>query len=353
MNQNIRNKGMMRSAALALLSSLAICLLLLTGCPGGGGGTVIQDDPYHQGKEGVIISFAPNSPPKTVYENDEFNVMLTLQNKGAFSLSKKHDESGNIQSDDKGIITSTFDPFYFDQTFEDKDKMSLYLEGKGPFAPKGDGIIQEYGYKSKPLLGQREHPTTTLLYTICYPYQTTLTQVVCIDKDYYNLDSRKKVCQIKDITLSKGQGAPIAITKIEPRALKREDDTLIEFVITIENAGGGNVITRDKNKDVETQCTQAKPDREEWNGVAIHAELLGTQLECGPVKLKENKAEVRCRSGALNTDVYNEYDRRTDGETTVTSSEYVGQARNFLSTLYVTLDYIYQASASKQVTIQR
>ena len=39
--------------------------------------------------------------------------------------------------------------------------------------------------------------------------------VVCIDPDPYSVVQEQKVCNIGDVSVSGGQGAPIAVTRIE------------------------------------------------------------------------------------------------------------------------------------------
>jgi hypothetical protein len=332
---------------LSITSLVFFASLFLTGCPSGDN-PALKEDPNHKGTIGITVAFQGATPPKTVYENDEFNILLGIKNEGAYTLSRKTDETGNFISDDYGIITYSFDPFYFTSSMDDENQKHVYLDGKSTYSPNGDAQTQEYGFKTKKIVGQREAPKTLIIYTFCYPYQTELVQSVCIDKDYYNMDVRKKVCTTKDITLSGGQGAPISITKIEPRVIKQEDNTIIEFVITIQNEAGGNVITRDLQKEVKDQCIEAKPDRDEWNGVAVKAELLGQPLSCTKVKLKDNKGQARCRSGVLNTDV-----NFTPLPPGAVGPEDIGTMRNFLSTLSIRLDYLYQSSISSQIEIVR
>jgi hypothetical protein len=323
---------------LPLLLGIAI-VLLITSCTGGGD-TPKKDDPYHKGTDGLVMTFPPNVPPSSVYEDDTFNLLLRIENKGAFSVTPKKDESGNIVSDDYGVLLITTNPFYLTPTYIDANQMSINLYGKSPAYPNGDGDVQDYGFYVKKITGERESPETPILFTICYPYQTELIQDVCIDRDYYNTDARKKVCKMQDISLQ-GQGAPVVITQIKPRALKRDNGIVVEFLITIENKGKGNVITKDPSKLIESQCTAIKPERDDWNTLKIDAELMGRKLTCTRTELIENKAEVKCTTGDIDDRVTND------------AGVVLGQARNFASMLYITLDYLYQESTSKTIKIER
>ncbi|MFH1072113.1 MAG: hypothetical protein V1743_01660 [Nanoarchaeota archaeon] len=319
-----------------ICASMLLTFFLLTACT-----QTPQYTVYKVGKEGLSLKFLPNSPPQKVYDNDEFSTYLFVENKGAFDVVKSQDESGNALSNSYAVIALTYDPYYLLLSSEDtgarqdvdQAQRRIYLRGKSVYHPRGEGESFEFGFHANKLEGQREQPQTTILFTLCYPYETRLSKEVCIDKDFYNLDERKKVCTIKDLSFSQGQGAPIVISKIEPRALRISQDTLVEFNIVVENAAGGNVITYDKNKEIADQCISAKPDNDEWNQVNIEAYLLGQKLDCksGTIKLLENKGEIRCR----------------------TSQAVSGEARNFLSVLQVKLDYLYQSSISKNIQIVR
>jgi len=319
-----------------LFASMALAFFLLAACS-----QTTQDTVYKVGKEGLSLKFLPNSPPQKVYDNDEFSAYLFVENKGAFDVIKTQDESGNPLSNSYAVIALTYDPYYLLLSSEntgarqdiDQAQRRIYLRGKSLYHPRGEGESFEFGFHANKLEGQREHPQTTLLFTLCYPYETTLSKEVCIDKDFYNMDERRKVCTIKDLSFPQGQGAPLVISRVEPRALKIGQDTLVEFNIVVENAAGGNVITYDKNKEIAGQCLSAKPGKDEWDQVNIEAYLLGQKLDCksGKVKLLENKGEIRCR----------------------TSQAISGEARNFLSVLQVRLDYLYQSSISKNVQIVR
>lgn len=320
------------------LFGIAIVLLFITSCTGGG--TPKADDPYHKGTDGLVMTFPPNVPPPMVYEDDTFNVLLRIENKGAFNLVKKVDESLNLISDDYAVLLITTNPFYLTPTYEDANRMTIYLNGKSPGFPNGDGDVHDYGFYVKPITGEREMPNTPILFTLCYPYQTELIQDVCIDRDYYNTDARKKVCKMQDISLS-GQGAPVTITSIKPRALKRDNGIVVEFLLTIENKGKGSVLTKESSRLIEDQCTGIKPEKDDWNSLKLTAELMGRPLTCTKVELLNNKAEVKCTTGDIDDRVTNE------------AGAVLGQARNFMSVLYVTLDYLYQESTSKTIRIER
>ncbi|MBU1976096.1 MAG: hypothetical protein KKG59_06860 [Nanoarchaeota archaeon] len=351
-----------RYKQLSILFIVGICFLLVacTGGPGGGSGyTPPKDKPFRVGKEGISMRFMGDSPPATVYPEDTFNAILFLENVGAYTVGITVDPDGTKIGEEHGILSITYDSFYLLTGAPDPNKNNIQLRGKSLTEARGAGDTHEYTFYAKPLQGQREHPTTPIIFTLCYPYETTLIQDVCVDLDYYNMDQRDKVCQIKTISLDKGQGAPIAITNVEPRALIVNGISIVEFVLDIENVAGGNVISWDDVSTTEQKCNGAKPDRDDWNALTISASLMGQQLDCGnkPVRLVENKAKVRCRSSdrdPLDTTAWSRYNHEeNDAGDTVDSYVLIGSAKNFISSLYVNLKYYYQSSQSKQIEILR
>ena len=67
---------------------IVLIALLILGC-GSGGGTKQIDYNFKQGVSGLKVSFMDNAPPKKIYENSNFNVILRLENKAAYDLIKK------------------------------------------------------------------------------------------------------------------------------------------------------------------------------------------------------------------------------------------------------------------------
>ncbi|MFH1506637.1 MAG: hypothetical protein ABIE94_06675 [archaeon] len=75
----------------------------------------------------------------------------------------------------------------------------------------------------------------TFLITSCYLYETYAAPLVCIDPDLYS--GSKKVCAPGTQTWGGGQGAPVAVTKIEQETTPQK----VFFTIHVANVGGGTV----------------------------------------------------------------------------------------------------------------
>jgi hypothetical protein len=181
----------------------------------------------------------------------------------------------------------------------------------------------------------RERHTSTILLTGCYGYETKLSEPVCIDTDILGMKTIEKACEVEDKNLD-SQGAPIAITKVEVDMLPQEDVIKPQFLITIENRGGGEVV---KSDVVRQSCSSEPVNYEDFNTIKVNAYLFEKQLTCTPndgsktgiAKLKEKKDEMRC--------VLDEGIRKDVG----THAE----------TLNVNLDYGYTKTISTSIDIRK
>ena len=205
------------------------------------------------------------------------------------------------------------------------------LKGKSIALPTGDQKTEVIRAKAKKISGQSEMHVSKILTSICYPYQTKKNIDVCIDTDIYNIKNMKKVCNVRDITLTT-QGAPVAITKIESEMLSSEDGNVVKpsFKIYIKNVGDGIVFAKEKVNDA---CSSAPLKYEELNAVEIKVMMSGEELQCREkiLKLKGNKDNARCTL-----------------ESGISTEKSV-----YTTPLTIELNYGYSTSISKDILIKK
>jgi hypothetical protein len=156
--------------------------------------------------------------------------------------------------------------------------------------------------------------------TACYDYQTSATVQVCVDPN--PASNQDDVCQAKSFTVSGGQAAPVAITGVA----QQPSAGTSQFVITIKNLGGGDVLKRDKVGQCLDQLTPIDVDV-----VEVAGGTLGSQsLVCSPttVKLVKGQGITTCRISGLTGNAY-------------------------ATALMLTLRYGYKSSITKTVSIRR
>lgn len=131
------------------------------------------------------------------------------------------------------------------------------------------------------------------LATSCYLYTTFAAPMVCIDPAPYS--QTRKVCSPNTITYGKGQGAPVAITRVTQESTPR---TAV-FHFEIQNKGGGTVF----DPGMIEKCSPYYPGgakSSDKDMVWIGSVRIGTQEirdRCTPsnvVRLQNGKGEFTC-----------------------------------------------------------
>jgi len=319
---------------------LLVSLFILSSC-----GRRVGPIDIYTGTQGITLDFPKNIPPKKVYENQTFLVVAELWNKGSYSF--------NETRGDFGVVGVNYDPLYFSAAsttnfvgdlLNYEDYPRFFLSGKGYDWPDGERLNKEVVFlKVNEIPGTRESPVVDVGMSVCYPYQTLLSKGVCIDVDTYDAD-QNPVCVNPGTYSFVGQGAPIAITKIEadmvPASMEEVQPT---FRITLKNMQKGVVFTKDDKIStslaIDKVCNPQENirNRDDINSLTIEAWLgadnKDSKLKCtpNPVRIYEGDAEVTCFM---------------QGTTR-------GHNRNYMSLLTIKTNYIYRSQTTKKVRIVR
>lgn len=278
-------------------------VIFMSGCKNKGDdiATILTKDIF-KGSDGLVMSFLDNAPASEVYEKSYATVGLRLQNKGTYDIEEGY-LAISLEKDYMESVTSSLKATARNIDFSDYDHITFNLMGKSVEAPNGDEDVLTFIMKIWELEQLSQTHTSTIAITSCYKYKTVATETVCIDSDIYGMKQRVKGCTVKEISLG-DQGAPVAVTKIQPKMLPEEDGVEPQFIITIENKGGGLVVDKDS---VEDACYSEALDYTKLNNVEVSAYLMErggrTRLDCnidedeeiGKVMLKEKRATVRCK----------------------------------------------------------
>ncbi len=106
----------------------------------------------------------------------------------------------------------------------------IALEGDTPESPGGGMEVYEfpsYIYYLPESLDQFRQP---IMVTACYSYVTRATTMVCIDPKPNS--NSKKACIARDVSHSGGQGAPVAVTRVEQQASSGK----VVFTISVKHS---------------------------------------------------------------------------------------------------------------------
>ncbi|MBI4141874.1 hypothetical protein HY484_03045 [Candidatus Woesearchaeota archaeon] len=181
---------------------------------------------FRSGSEGLKISFMDNLPPPRLFDNEDFNAVVQIENRGAADVGSPGDK----------IYLSGFDPSIISgiSTF---GMQVPPLRGKDPVTQQGD--VDTVFFKGRIALlkdrGITQLPVKVLA-TACYSYETIASPQVCIDPTPFSPSLKQKVCIAQNVG-SGTQGAPVAVTIVE--VLPSPGST--KFKIHVSNVGGGRV----------------------------------------------------------------------------------------------------------------
>jgi len=310
---------------------------------------------YFEGSDGLVVEFLDNSPPEQVYSNSVFPLAVRLENKGAWDVVDPFFAEASI----------VYDSLYFEEVEEEAlsdERSHIELHGKSPQYPEGEGVLTTLALLRAKPLAPRTGADAKILLGLCFPYQTTLSEQVCVDGDVYNLDEREQVCQAEDLVLS-DQGAPVAITSVEFESLPAgteqvtvdsqapvvdsneqftgtSTETTTEsvplvrpvFRLSLRNVGGGEIV-RARNPDEQALC-DVLPVGEGFdrNTVLVKAWLGNTELECFPKtpRFVNGESEVTC---------------------TVPGNTHVSVRSNYYELFRAELYYVYRVREAVEVSI--
>ena len=302
---------------------IIISMMVLSGCEGGSGPSAQSiEENIHKGTSGMVAVFIENMPPARVFEDDVFPIGIEIRNKGAFDIV-----NGNL-------ILNIFDE-HFELEKGNIDE-SINLEGKSIGNPEGGLDRLNYLLKSRVLDLNDEAEDSTITAQFCYEYQTQFGGEVCVDTDYYNMNKEKKIesaCSAEDISLSGGQGGPVAVTNVKVSMIGSTDIITPKFEIYVRNTKGdtgkGKIVGAGKAKAL---CS-GNLGEDGFNYVDYEVYLSEEILDCTPERFKIDDDEnvIKC---TLERGVSKE-------------------VQPYTSILSVILDYGYSERITKRVKIKK
>ncbi len=330
---------------------IIIALLLISACTAQSSQKP-KDIDIRVGLNGLIMEFVKNTPPQKVFETDIFSVILNIRNNGASDVKKENDQYAFLSLGIEKDYTKKLQlqaAGNIKKVNEGEEASAMFgLNGRSQINQIGDFEVVSYQLTAGNVDPQSETHKSTVIATLCYPYQTILDATVCIDTDLSSTRPGKKVCSMQDLNFGSGQGAPVAVTKIEVNMLpsKITSDNQIsiimpQFLIYIENKDKGDVLKAGSEKDY---CTKPNIVHENLNKVYVTASLGGKELDC-----KTNKIDLNNKM-----DNYVKLlDKKALARCVLKKSDISRTADNYLSPLKVTLTYGYTKSITANYLIQK
>ena len=261
---------------------LIILVLALSGCKGGklpfGKKQQVQEGALEQqvyrGNQGLEMRFTRGLPPDKLFDTGDFHALVELINRGTYEVRGRvflggidpnflggmdfEKEFGPIEPKSKFIIEGGFDTVEFESP-------NIYL-------PEGTDAIP-----------------VDLIVTSCYDYRTLANPVVCVDPNRENIITDRKACTPGTVSLSGGQGAPVAVSNVRAETTGEK----AFFRIQIANVGGGQIV----NQFSLGSCPYAL-DYDDIDEVSYNIKLSDAPaVKCSPrspVRLTKGRATITC-----------------------------------------------------------
>jgi hypothetical protein len=310
---------------------LVLFTLLLSGC-GDSRYSSFSEIDYHKGTEALVVSFLNQAPPNTVYEQTEFDVQMYVENKGAFNLADGYRATAYLKYD-SAVVMAITEGFLGQGLYANKNRINLY--GKSYYFPEGEkNFFALDRFFALPLQGNFETNKVSFYLSLCYPYETFFADEICVDVDPQSISPRKKICEAKDKSYSGGQGAPIAVSKIETQMVPRGVYIQPQFVIHLEHKGKGSFALQNLILDSSGDAGCGAVSIDDVGKVEVEIKLGMDELICKPndILFKDNKATLYCQ---------------------LPDQKITGVGANYLTTMTVNIKYIYMQNFQKDITVQR
>lgn len=283
-----------------------LLLIFLIGCKG-------EDEkpgksPFIGGSQGIVSEFQimglEEEGVETVFENEEFDVIVTLKNKGEADV-----ETGKATVIIKGVDTSLFN--IVDPTKSNSAK----LEKVDEYNTQGGEEDINFGKAKLEKIEAGSYYDATFFANVEYLYST----VIAVPKVCFKYDlTDKTICDVEGTKTAYPSSAPVQVRSVKeaPAGNKR-----IALTFEIENVGGGRITLPDN--EFLTRYDRVKftlSESDDWD-----CKAGGSANEA---RFTENRAALRCVSQPL-------------PENTLYTKQ-----------VTLTLDYLYRDTIQKTVRIK-
>jgi hypothetical protein len=267
--------------------------IFISGC--GSNKTTSSIPDIYTGVLGVDATFPAEGVPKTAAAGSNLLAVLVLTNYGVHTVklsdmiitfrdTKGMFDLNAVKVKGKQVLTGD----EISKAIDDAELAKLGIQGK---LENVVGSIYPITITAKETIKASDTVNTALTATICYREETALSASVCIDRTPYGFQKIRKSCNPDAALTYAGQGAPVAVKKIETVTERISDDDgnlkiVPKFKIYIANVGNGMIIDKD---NINLFCTDKQVTGNPSgmiNRVYVDSVILGNgndkkTLKCG------------------------------------------------------------------------
>jgi len=264
-----------------------------------------SEEKFKKGTDGLVIKF--DGIMKEVPEDSIIQIPIQIKNLGASDI---REAALFINTGDYATVQET-DGFTIISEIESISDIYTFPK-RGLSNP--DGYEELLFIKAKTLSsGAKESVNVEIKAIACYDYQTHARADICIDTQKYKPGRvGPRACEVKDVSLSGGQGGPLSVESVKVDILYNDADTIIPyFEVKIVNKGDGSIFLPQSLNDpnVRPGCLSSLGNR--MNRAQVSATFAGTQekLDCDTttnnfykeVNFKKEAVIVACQAQAIPT----------------------------------------------------
>ena len=297
---------------------LIVIMLLITACSGPG---LFAGEPeqaqsalqmVNSGTRGITVNFGQGTPPSTVFDTQDFYMILDLANQGTYDLSA-NDCFVQVTGQDHGIMPGM-----------STAQSCGSIEGKSEFLPDGGSDYLEFRTNGINLPDGAFEYKPTLNVVWCYNYETNAMASICVDPGFYQITEEQKSCVTQDVSMGGGQGGPVAVSMVGVENVA--GNAVLEF--TIRNVGGGQVLS--PYADIKN-CAGTGLDYDDFDNLVYDIDFSGgTEIKCSP------------RDNTL---------RMVNGQGKIICTYDIDGTTSFETPVIVNLQYSYMENTKKQISI--
>lgn len=264
---------------------IVLVLLLVVGCANISSLTKRDnkqsEEPIFLGEKGLEPIFEAGAPPKEVFKDAPFDVVVSLYNRGALDITK-------------GTAVLSI-PLTFDVSGSTSQSFTN-IPGKISVNQGGLGEVRWSGIDVKQTT-VRQDSNQRASVDVCYEGEISAQPEICVRPREGSPGIIAGECILGEKKLSGGQGGPIAVVSVfDNNVVYQPDGTKqIRFQINVENKDSGEVINREKVDN----CRLTPRDRQ-FADVNIEVGWLdGTPFKCqndGKLKLNNGRGYIICET---------------------------------------------------------
>ena len=299
---------------------IALLCLLLVACKDANKPVIDKTDPFIGGTEGVSFDFLNLRSSVFDGNNDPFDIVVKLENKGEFTIPRQ-----SIRVSVSGINPAEFGKVDEALALSPEDDVrGVRKDTQGNFLKSSPVTVEFSGlsYLGKVVGASQKFP---LAVDICHLYGTTAVSYMCLLSDVLST-KEGTVCKVQETKKAFNSGAPVQVQNVQE--FERGKDK-VGFTFDIKQVGTGALYEQ------KTKCVNERFK----NKVLVNVDTKIPGLTCTSLGHKQG-TEVEGSIVLI------------DGSKTISCTQQVNQRSDFEQPITITLLYDYNLQKRADIIVK-